>query len=153
MSFSLLFGVLVEFGLNQQPRARHRSDGDSGPYLVNALAIKLTLALVAYLTILLLINWLDYSAEAGRVIAVYCLILAFNGLSTTFTAVYQGTQRVVYAAVGSIVEKVLVCLVAVVLLRLGFGVVAMAAVFVVGSAASAACRACACRVARIELAA
>ena len=26
-------------------------------------------------------------------IAIYCLILAFNGLSTTFTAVYQGTQQ------------------------------------------------------------
>lgn len=139
MSFSLLFGVLVEFGLNQQlVRAIARDPDLAGPYLVNALAIKLVLALVAYLAILLLIYWLDYSAEAGRVIAVYCLILAFNGLSTTFTAVYQGTQRVIYAAVGSIVEKVLVCLLAVVLLWLGFGVIAMSAVFVVGAAASAA---------------
>lgn len=153
MSFSLLFGVLVEFGLNQQlVRAIARDRDLAGPYLVNALAIKLALALVAYLAILVLIYWLGYSAEAGRVIAVYCLILVFNGLSTTFTAVYQGTQRVVYAAVGSIIEKVLVSLLAVVLLWLGFGVVAMAAVFVAGAAASAFWQGlCLRRIVRIEL--
>ncbi|MEO8285473.1 MAG: flippase [Chloroflexota bacterium] len=138
MSFSLLFGVLVEFGLNQQlVRAIARDPNLAGPYMVNALAIKLGLALVAYLIILMLIYVLGYSAEAAMVIAVYSLILAFNGISTTFTSVYQGTQRVIYAAVGSIVEKVLVCLLAILLLWLGFGVVAMAAVFVGGSAASA----------------
>lgn len=153
MSFSLLFGVLVEFGLNQQlVRAIARDPDLAGPYLVNAIAIKLALALVAYVAILALIFWLGYSARAGLVIAVYSLILAFNGLATTFTAVYQGTQRVFYAAVGSIVEKVLVCLLAIVLLWLGFGVVAMAAVFVTGAAASALWQGlCLRRVARIEL--
>src|SRR5947199_6277532 len=99
MSFGLLFGVLVEFGLNQQlVRAVARDPDLVGPYLVNSLAIKMTLALVGYLVILVLIKLLSYSAETGQVIAVYSLILACNGLSTTFTAVYQGTQRVVYAA-------------------------------------------------------
>lgn len=153
MSFSLLFGVLVEFGLNQQlVRAIARDHELAGSYLVNALAIKLVLAFVAYLAILALIFLLGYSAESGLVIAVYCLILVFNGFSTTFTAVYQGTQRVVYAAAGSIIEKVLVCVLAVVLLWQGFGVVAMAAVFVVGSAASALWQAiCLHRVARVHL--
>jgi O-antigen/teichoic acid export membrane protein len=138
MSFGLLFSVLVEFGLNQQlVRAIARDRELAGPYLVNALAIKLALAVVAYLVILVLINLLGYSAEAGKVIAIYSLILAFSGMSTTFTAVYQGTQQVIYSAVGSIIEKVLVCLLAVALLWLGYGVVAMAAVFVVGSAAGA----------------
>ena len=153
MSFGLLFSVLVEFGLNQQlVRAIARDPNLAGPYLVNAIAIKLALALVAYLAILALIYLLGYSAEAGQVIAVYCLILAFNGLSTTFTAVYQGTQRVIYAAVGSIIEKVLVCLLAVALLWLGFGVLAMAAVFVMGAVAGAVMQGLYLRrVARIEL--
>ena len=86
--------VLVEFGLNQQlVRAIARDRDLAGPYLVNAVAIKLVLALIAYLAILVLINLLRYSDEARLVIAVYCLILAFNGLSTTFTSVYQGTQH------------------------------------------------------------
>ena len=152
MSFSLLFGVLVEFGLNQQlVRAIARDRDLAGPYLINALAIKLALALVAYLAILALIYWLDYSAEAGRVIAVYCLILAWSGIASTFTAVYQGTQQVIYAAVGSVIEKVLICVLAVVLLWLGFGVTTMAAVFVIGAGASALWQAlCLRRVARIE---
>lgn len=153
MSFGLLFGVLVEFGLNQQlVRAIARDPALAGPYLVNALAIKLALAFVAYLAILALIDVLGYSAEVGSVIAVYCLILAWNGVSTTFTAVYQGTQRVVYAAVGSIIEKLLVCLLAIGLLWLGFGVVAMAAVFVAGAVASAVWQGLYLRrVARLEL--
>jgi O-antigen/teichoic acid export membrane protein len=137
MSFGLLFGVLVEFGLNQQlVRAIARNPELAGPYLVNALAIKLGLALVAYVAILALIYGLGYTSEEGLVIAVYSLILATGGFSTTFTSVYQAKQRVVFAAVGSIIEKVLVFMVAVVLLWQGFGVVAMAGVFVVGSAAS-----------------
>jgi O-antigen/teichoic acid export membrane protein len=153
MSFGLLFSVLVEFGLNQQlVRAIARDRDLAGPYLVNAIAIKLALALVAYLAILALIYLLGYSAEARQVIAIYALILAFNGISTTFTAVYQGTQHVIYAAVGSIIEKVLVCALAVVLLWLGFGVVAMAAVFVAGAAAGALWQGMYLqRVARIEL--
>src|SRR5687767_9766210 len=138
ISFGLLFSVLVEFGLNQQlVRAIARDRDLAGPYLVNALVIKLALAVVAYLAILALIYLLDYSAEAGRVIAVYSLVLAWSGMATTFTAVYQGTQQVIYAAVGSVIEKVLICVLAVVLLWLGFGVIAMAAVFVAGAAASA----------------
>ena len=138
MSFGLLFSVLVEFGLNQQlVRAIARDRDLAGPYLVNALAIKLALAVVAYLAIFALIYLLDYSAEAGRVIAVYSLVLAWSGIATTFTAVYQGTQQVIYAAVGSVIEKVLICILAVVLLSVGFGVTAMAAVFVAGAAASA----------------
>jgi O-antigen/teichoic acid export membrane protein len=153
MSFSLLFAVLVEFGLNQQlVRAIARDPSIAGPYLVNALAIKLVLALVSYLAIFVLIYLLGYGPEARQVIAVYSLILACNALSTTFTAVYQGTQRVVYAAVGSVIEKVLVCVLAIVLLWLGFGVVAMAAVFVVGAAASAFWQGLRVqRVARLEL--
>jgi O-antigen/teichoic acid export membrane protein len=152
-SLGLLLGVLVELVLNQQiVRAIARDRDLAGPYMVNALAIKLTLALVAYLAVLALIYLLGYSAETGQVIAVYALILAFNCLSTTFTAVYQGTQRVVYAAVGSVVEKVLVCLLAIVLLWLGFGVIAMAAVFVAGAAASALWQGLSLRrVARVEL--
>jgi O-antigen/teichoic acid export membrane protein len=152
MSFSLLFSVLVEFGLNQQlVRAVARDRELAGPYLVNSLVIKLALAVVASLTILVLINLLGYSAEAGTVIAIYCLILAFNGISTTFTAVYQGTQHVVYAAVGSIIEKVLVCALAITLLWMGFGVTTMAAVFVIGSAASVLWQGfCLRRVAHVE---
>lgn len=138
MSFSLLFGVLVEFGLNQQlVRAIARDPDLAGPYLVNALAIKLGLALVAYLVILALIALLGYGADAGLVIAIYCAILASSATATTFTAVYQGLQQVRHAAIGTIIEKVLVCLLAILFLWLGYGVVAMAVVFVVGSIASA----------------
>jgi O-antigen/teichoic acid export membrane protein len=153
MSLSLLFAVLVEFGLNQQlVRAIARDPELAGPYLVNALAIKLALSLVAYLMILGLTFVLGYDAQARLVIAVYSLILAFSGTATTFTAVYQGTQRVIYAAVGTVVEKVLVCVLALGLLWLGFGVVAMAAVFVVGAAASALWQGVFLRrVARVEL--
>src|SRR6186713_2100217 len=153
MSFALLFGVLVEFGLNQQlVRGIAREPSLAGPYLVNALAIKLVLALVAYLVIIALVYLLGYNPEERLVIAVYCLILACNGASTTFTAVYQGRQRVVFASVGSIIEKVLVCILALTLLWLGFGVVTMAAVFVVGSLASALWQAlCLRRVARVEM--
>ena len=120
MSFSLLFGVLVEFGLNQQlVRAIARDQGLAGSVPGQCTGNQTCTGGRCLRGILVLIDVLGYSAEAGWVIAIYCLILALNAVSTTFTAVYQGTQHVVYAAVGSIIEKVLVCALAITLLWLG----------------------------------
>ncbi|MGN6675411.1 MAG: flippase [Thermomicrobiales bacterium] len=138
MAFGTIFSVLVEFGLNQQlVRAVARDPSLAGPYLLNSLVIKVAFAVLSYGLIFALVILLGYPAQLRLTVMIYCLILFWNSLATSFTAVYQATQRLLYPAVGTIIEKVLVCLVALVLLARGYGIIAMAAVFVAGAAANA----------------
>jgi O-antigen/teichoic acid export membrane protein len=56
-----------------------------------------------------------------------------NGISSSLTAVYQGMERVFHSAMGTMIEKALVAVIALILLGSGFGIVAIAAAFVAGS--------------------
>lgn len=143
ISLGTIFSVLVEFGLNQQiVRAVARDETLAGSYLANSLAIKGAFGLVAYGLMLALAWLLGYSGELRLTIAIYALTLFCNGAVTSFTAIYQARQRVVYSALGTIVEKTLVCAVALALLFGGYGVIAVAATYVLGAAANALLQGC-----------
>lgn len=134
MSFGVIFSVLVEFGLDQQlVRAVARDRTLAGTYLVNSVVIKAALSVIAYALIVVLIQLLGYPAELKRTIAVYSLILFVNGVSASCTAVYQGFERVFHSAIGMVIEKGFVSIVALILLIDGHGITAIAGVFVVGS--------------------
>jgi O-antigen/teichoic acid export membrane protein len=134
MSFGVIFSVLVEFGLDQQlVRAVARDRSLAGTYLVHSAAIKMVLSVLAYAIILVLIQVLEYPTEHKLTIAVYCLVLLFNGLSGSLTAVYQASERVFHSAVGTIIEKGFIAVAALAMLSAGVGVTLIAAVFVAGS--------------------
>lgn len=137
MSFGVIFSVLVEFGLDQQlVRAAARDRSLASSYLVNSMAIKAVFAAISYLLILVIVELLEYPGELKTTIAVYSLILLFNGLSGSLTAVYQSAERVFHPAVATVIEKTFVAIVCLMLLHEGYGITTMAAVFVVGSALS-----------------
>src|SRR5262249_57066342 len=130
-----ILGALVEFGLDQQlVRSVARNRALASTLLLNCILMKAVLAVTAYCIIWLLVHILDYSEELRLTIAVYSIILLFNGLSTSFTAVYQASENVRYSALGTVLEKCLVCALALLLLNLGHGIVVMALVFVTASA-------------------
>lgn len=142
LSFGLIFSVLIEFGLDQQlVRAVARDRALANAYLINSVAIKAALSVVAYLTVLVVVRLLRYDPALQLAIAVYCPILLLNGLSASLTAIYKAHEAVLFPALGTIAEKGFNCAVALVLLSQGRGVVAMAAVFVGGAALNVACQA------------
>lgn len=138
LSFGMIFSVLVEFGLDQQlVRAVAREHSVAGEYLVNSLAIKVVLAGIAYTIIIVLIQVLGYPPQVKLTIAVYGVTVLFNGISSSLTAVYQGLERVLHSAMGTVIEKVLVAVISLILLSQGFGIAAIAGAFVAGSAIGA----------------
>jgi O-antigen/teichoic acid export membrane protein len=141
-AFALIFSVLVDFGLDQQlVRAVARDRSLAGSYLVHSAAIKIALAVVAYGMILGITLILGYSPEQRATIAVYCLVLFFSGVSNTFSAVFQASERLLHPAIGNVLEKVLITVLGALLLSRGAGVTALAAIFVVGAAVSASWKA------------
>jgi O-antigen/teichoic acid export membrane protein len=135
ISMGMVFAVLVDFGLDQQLiRAVARDRGLAASYVVNSAIIKTVLATVAYASVLVLSHLLGYPPDIQLTIAVYCLILFLNGISGLVTAVYQATENVLHSAIGVVIEKCVVAGLALLLLDAGGGVVATAAVFVIGAA-------------------
>jgi O-antigen/teichoic acid export membrane protein len=143
MSFAIIFGVLVEFGLDQQlVREVARDRRLASTYLMNSIVMKVVLAAVAYGIIFVAVRVLNYSADLQLTIGIYSLILVFNGLSGSFAAVYQASENVLFSALGTIIEKCVVCVLAVVLLNQGAGIVEMAIIFVTAAALGATFKGC-----------
>lgn len=139
MSFALIFGVLVEFGLNQHlVRAIARDWGLGTTYLVNAVVLKACLFAAAYALILVVSHLLPYSRELRLTIAVYSISLLFDGVSSSLSSVYQAREELFYSATGTILQKISITVAVVLILNLGYGVVALVAAFVAGSVLNAA---------------
>ncbi len=133
MSFGVIFSGVVAFGLDQQlVRAVARDRALASSYLVHSLALKLALSGLAYAMIIGIIYLLGYPTELKLAIAVYCIIVLFHAITDTMTAVFQSHENLFHPALGTIIEKVFVAAVAIFLLASGHGVVAVAAVFVIG---------------------
>jgi len=142
ITFGLIFSVLVDFGLDQHlVRAIARDRSLAGSYVVHAAAIKTGLALIAYGLIFGVTYFLGYPPELRWVIGIYTLILFFNGVSTTMSAVFQAHERLLHPAISTVIEKVSGAVIAVALLGLGFGVAAPVSAFVAGAALGAAWKA------------
>lgn len=133
MSFGVIFGGVVAFGLDQQlVRAVARDRTLASSYFVHSLAVKVALSVLAYAMIIGIIYLLGYSPEVQLTIVVYCLVVLFHAVTETTTAVFQSYEDLFHPAIGTIIEKVFVAAVAIFLLTRGYGVVEVAAVFVVG---------------------
>jgi O-antigen/teichoic acid export membrane protein len=127
ISFGVIFSGIVQFGLDQQlVRAVTRDRSLAGTYLVHSLTIKLLLVGFAYAAIIGIIYALQYPPEVKLTIAVYCIVLLFNALTESLTAVYQAFESLLYSALGTILEKVFIAALAIFLLTRGYGVVTMA---------------------------
>lgn len=133
MSFGVIFSGVVAFGLDQQlVRAVARDRELASSYLVHSLAIKLVLSVVAFAMIVGLTYLLGYAPVVRLTIAVYCIVILFHAITDSTTAVFQSYENLFSPALGTVIEKVFVAAAAIVLLAGGYGVVAVAAVFVVG---------------------
>jgi O-antigen/teichoic acid export membrane protein len=137
MSFAVIFGVLVEFGLDQQlVRAVARDRDAAGRYLANSVVLKSLMAFIAYGLILGSIQVLGYDTDVKIVIAVYCLILFVDGISRSLTGVFQAYGRLFHSAMGTIIEKVFVTTVGITLLLQGYDIPVIAGLYVVAATLS-----------------
>lgn len=133
MSFGVIFSGVVTFGLDQQlVRAVARERSLASSYLIHSLVLKLVLSGLAYGMIIGITYLLGYPAELRLTIAVYCIVMLFHAISESTTAVFQSYENLLHPALGTVIEKVFVATGAIFLLTRGYGVVAVAAVFVIG---------------------
>lgn len=134
-SFIALVGFPIEFSFNQQlirdiarePKAAHR-------YVTMGLVLKATLWVGLFLISFLLTFALHYSDEVRWLIVISGFSLLTMGIATTLRSVQTAYLDAGMAKFGDVIEKGFDCVVALLLLRAGAGVIPISIVLVVGSA-------------------
>jgi O-antigen/teichoic acid export membrane protein len=133
-TFTALVGFPIEFSFNQQlvrdvaqdPRSAHR-------YLTTALALKGALWVVLFAFGMLLTIALGYSPLEQWLIAICGLMMVTTAISTALIAIQTAYMQVGFAKFGVVIEKGIDTVLAVLLLRAGAGVQAVALVLLFGS--------------------
>jgi O-antigen/teichoic acid export membrane protein len=139
ISFVALVGFPLEFGFNQQLTRDIAQEPDKAlRYLSNTLAIKGVLWLLLYGCVLLVCRLLGYNMEERMLVVICGLTLLSTAITNTFAALHYAFERVVFPAVGTVLEKGLSALIGITLLRHGAGVEPMALVLLGGALSNTA---------------
>jgi O-antigen/teichoic acid export membrane protein len=134
ITFVLLIGFPIESGFNQQlTRDVAVEPAKALRYLSNTLVIKVVLWLVLYVGIIFICRILGYNPEERTLVAVCGITLLGDSIANTFASLHYAFERVIYPAVGLILEKGLAALIGFLLLRSGASVEVMALVLLGGA--------------------
>jgi O-antigen/teichoic acid export membrane protein len=134
LSYAALLGVLVDFGLSTKlARDVAQRPATAGQALVATLVVRIgiwTLAMpVAWLSTVLL----GYDAELQASILILGASLLVGGFASSLGAYFQGREAFLFPSLGSIAQRGSAAVVGIGALALGYGVVAVAIVYVVAS--------------------
>lgn len=136
ISVSGIMSILVEFGLNSLvAREVSRRREDAVHYLVNAGLIKAGLWSLGFIVLAILGRFVDYPAQTQIAIAILAVSVLFLSESTLIAAVLQADDRIRWVAWAAVLEKVVYVGLGVTVLLMGYGVIAVAVVMLLGSVA------------------
>ena len=134
IAFVTLVGAPVNSGFGSQAiRDVAQKPDKAVTYFSSLLLIRLGAWLILY-GIVLFASWLlGYSPEVRVLTAICGFDLLCNALASTFASLHYAFERTIFPVAGNILEKGLVALISILLLKAGAGVQAMAVVIAVGS--------------------
>lgn len=134
MSLTGIMSILVEFGLNSLvAREVSRRREDATRYLVNAGAIKSSLWVVALAGLVVVLRIANYPMETQVATIILAMSVFSAGLSSLLMAILQADDRMRWIAISTVAEKAVYVGAGVTALVLGYGVLAIATVTLVGS--------------------
>ncbi len=134
MSFTGIFAILVEFGLNALVvREVSRKREDASRYLVNAAMLKGALWIVAFALMFAVVNLANYPAETRAAVLILAVAMLMASMSSLLVAVLQAEDRVRWISISSVVEKVVYVGLGVTALLLGYSIIAVAVAFLLGA--------------------
>ncbi len=134
LSLAMILEVVIGFGGNLMiPKEVARNRDKAGTILMNYIGLRIAVWVIG-LSLIMLFAWVaGYSSEAVLLIFIICVSKLWEGISKTIKSCFQGIERLEYPSLGIIGEKVFVSAVAVALLFMGYGVVAIACVIAAGT--------------------
>lgn len=137
VSYGTVFSTLINLGMNtyitkQVAVARgegRRLGADLRKLAANVLTVKLILAMAVYLLQSTIIFWLPYDTETRHAVLIVGAATAVGSLTLTAAGIFQGLETLLAPSIALVAEKVATTLACAVLLLTGYGLLAVAWVY------------------------
>lgn len=133
LAFTSLFAVFMDMGFNQLTiREVARDKTLAKKYLGNILIMKVFLSLIFFLIVVIAVNLMHYPSDTKMVVyilGVFSILSSFGQLSR---AIFSAFEKMEYTSFLTIIEKVIVVSIGLALLFLGYNLIQVVSVYLIG---------------------
>ncbi|MFH0819826.1 MAG: flippase [bacterium] len=133
-SFATLFSIAVDLNLSQvltREIAKFKDKAEN--YLNNIIAFKLITAALTYLTVVLLINFLNYPDLTKILVYLTGLVMILDSFSLTFYGALRGIQNLKFEALSTIYGQLIIISLGTVALFLGLPLPVLIVIYILAS--------------------
>ena len=131
LSLSFIAIIAADLGINQLLiREIARNKKSVSKYFINAFVVKLAFALVTYLFIIILLNFLDYPKDTRYVVYAIWIFTVVSNFTDLFYSIFRAFERMFYDSMIKILRMLLLTAIGLYVLFRGYGVFAFSVVFI-----------------------
>jgi O-antigen/teichoic acid export membrane protein len=128
-SITAMFGLLIEFGGNYSiTKSVSRNQADVGHILVDSIAVRVVLWVIAFAGVLLYGYFSPHPASVRTILAIFGIAMLWNGARAVLWSGYRGFEMLKYPSYGAMAETVLIAALGFVAVILGGGSVGFAVI-------------------------
>ncbi|ADZ09539.1 polysaccharide biosynthesis protein [Methanobacterium lacus] len=141
LSLAYIFAVFTDLGLSTIiTREVSRDKSLQTKYFTNTTILRLGLALLTFVLVVLFVNIVNlvhhqYPPQTVLVIYIIVASIIFNGLSGTFTAIFQALQKMEYQSISLILNSVLMLIGTIVVIYFNKDILFFALLYVIANVA------------------
>ena len=133
LAFTSLFAVLMDLGFSQLTiREVARDKTLAKKYIGNILIIKLFLCLISFTLIVTAVNLMQYPSETKMIVYILGASTVLNSFGMLFRAIFHAFEKMEYDSLLTIIQQVIVVSIGLTLLFLGYNLVQVVSVFLLG---------------------
>jgi len=133
-SFAEVYGVISDFGMsNLIIRDTSRNTKYLGRYVGNILFVEAAVSVAAYGSLFILVGLTNLPQEKAVIVYIAVLAYMLTALAQIVQATFKAHERMEYAAVLNVIQQAVTVVLGIIVLYLGYGLLALALTFVVGS--------------------
>jgi O-antigen/teichoic acid export membrane protein len=133
-SFAEVYGVLSDFGMsNLIIRDTSRNKKYLGRYVGNILFVETVVSVAAYGFLFVLVGLMNLPQEKAVIVYIAVLAYMLTALAQIVHATFKAHERMEYDAVLNVTQQSVTVVLGILVLYLGYGLLALAVAFVVGS--------------------
>lgn len=130
--FTALFIPLADLGISQfMIRELAREEGKFDKFIVNALLIKIPLAILTLIIIILVINLMGYPTEVKNLVLLFGIYMIFSSFVLTFRSIFQAFEKLEYTSILIIIEKALLIPLILLFISLGMYLIGVSYAYII----------------------
>lgn len=134
LAFTGMFSVFADFGLSTlMIREVAREKNLTKKYLGNITIIKTILVLITYISIVVIINLLDYPKQTVEIVYLFAIYINISSFVTLFNSLFQAFEKMEYQSLGQIINSGLLLLGSLLIIHFGLGITGYGFLYIIVS--------------------